>query len=345
MALQRSLLPDRLPDVLGIGVDARYLPAKDEVGGDWYDVIELDRGRIGLAIGDVVGHGVRAATLMGQLRTGLRAYAIEGREPGAVLEHVDQLLQTIRGRGMATAGYAVFDPDTGELCLASAGHPPPLMVPRGGDPYYLEIEPGPPLGTLTYATFSETTVTLGADDSVLLYTDGLVEVRGEALEEGLNRLAAAVRGAESPSAICRQAMLALASPRELKDDVALVALQSSGMPVELSLRFHADPPVLAQVRRILRRWIHQFGASREDVGAVTLACGEACANAIEHAYGLSAALFELEARAADGVVTIIVRDHGQWREQRGKDAAAGSRSSRHRWTRSRSARPNTGRRS
>ena len=108
----------------GIGVDARYLPAKDEVGGDWYDVIELDRGRIGLAIGDVVGHGVRAATLMGQLRTGLRAYAIEGRRARTVLEHVDQLLQTIGAAGWRRR-HAVFDPDTGELCLASAGHPPP----------------------------------------------------------------------------------------------------------------------------------------------------------------------------------------------------------------------------
>ncbi len=323
VALQRSLLPERLPDVTGIGVDARYLPARDEVGGDWYDVIELDRGRIGVAIGDVVGHGIRAATLMGQLRTGLRAYAIEGREPAAVLEHVDRLLQTIRGRGMATAGYAVFDPETRELCLASAGHPPPLMVPCLGEPHYLQIEPGPPLGTLAYAAFPETITTLGPEDSVLLYTDGLVEVRGEALQDGLDRLAAAVRGTRSPDALCRQAMLALASPEDLKDDVALVALQSTGIPVELLLRFRADPPVLAHVRRVLRRWIQQFGASREDVGAVTLACGEACANAIEHAYGLGAASFELEARADDGVVTLIVRDHGQWREQRGTGRGRG----------------------
>ena len=126
-----------------------------------------------------------------------------------------------------------------------------------------------------------------------------------------------------PSAVCRQAISRSRTPTELQDDVALVALQTGQCPAELSLRLPADRTVLAQVRRILRRWIHQFGASREDVGAVTLACGEACANAIEHAYGLGAALFELEARAADGVVTIIVRDHGQWREQRGKDRGRG----------------------
>jgi GAF domain-containing protein/anti-sigma regulatory factor (Ser/Thr protein kinase) len=323
VALQRSLLPEHLPDAPGIAVDARYLPARDEVGGDWYDVVGLDRGRIGLAIGDVVGHGVRAATLMGQLRTGLRAYAIESREPGVVLEYLDRLLQTIRGRGMATAGYAIFDPEDGELCFSSAGHPPPLIVPEDGEPHYLEVEPGPPLGTLTYASFPETTVTLAPGDSVLLYTDGLIEVRGEALQQGLDRLAAAVRGTSSPGALCGRAMLALASPEQLQDDVAVLALQNSGIPVELSMRFPADPNALAQVRRVLRRWVRQFGAGREDVGALTLACGEACANAIEHAYSPGPASFELTACAKDGVVTLAVRDRGQWREPKRTDRGRG----------------------
>src|SRR5262249_31208405 len=103
VGLQRSLLPEQLPEVSGVTVGARYLPARDEVGGDWYDVIDLGRGCIGLGIGDVAGHGLRAATLMGQLRTGLRAYALDGREPPEVLERVDRLLRTIRGQSMATA--------------------------------------------------------------------------------------------------------------------------------------------------------------------------------------------------------------------------------------------------
>ena len=128
VALQRSLLPERLPDVAGLDVAARYLPSIDEVGGDWYDVIELPGGFVGLAIGDVAGHGVRAAALMGQLRTGLRAYALEGQPPGETLKRLDRLLQSIRGRGMATAAYALFSLETGSLRIASAGHPPPVLV-------------------------------------------------------------------------------------------------------------------------------------------------------------------------------------------------------------------------
>ena len=109
VALQRSLLPDRVPDLVGIDAAARYLPARDEVGGDWYDVIELPGGRVGLAIGDVAGHGLRAASLMGQLRAGLRAYALDGYSPGETLKRLDRMLQSISGRGMATAGYAIVD--------------------------------------------------------------------------------------------------------------------------------------------------------------------------------------------------------------------------------------------
>src|SRR5205085_5804132 len=112
VALQRSLLPEHLPDVSGVTVSARYFPARDEVGGDWYDVIDLDRGLVGVVIGDVVGHGARAAALMGQLRTAVRAYAIEGTDVGLVLQRVNRLLQTIRLRGMATAAYAVFDSES-----------------------------------------------------------------------------------------------------------------------------------------------------------------------------------------------------------------------------------------
>ena len=148
VALQRSLLPDRLPDLVGIEAAVRYLPARDEVGGDWYDVIELPGGQIGLAIGDVAGHGLRAAALMGQLRTGLRAYALEGHAPGETLKRLDRLLQTISGGGMATAAYAVIDPETGTLHYASAGHPPPVIIRGGQEAGLLAINAAPPLGTL-----------------------------------------------------------------------------------------------------------------------------------------------------------------------------------------------------
>jgi putative methionine-R-sulfoxide reductase with GAF domain len=139
VALQRSLLPEGLPEVAGLDVAARYMPSLDEVGGDWYDVIELPGGLIGLAIGDVAGHGVRAAALMGQLRTGLRAYALEGQPPGNTLKRLDRLLQSIRGHGMATAAYALFSLETGALRIASAGHPPPVLVSATGEASLIEI--------------------------------------------------------------------------------------------------------------------------------------------------------------------------------------------------------------
>ena len=323
VGLQRSLLPEHLPETSGVTVGARYLPARDEVGGDWYDVIELDRGRLGIAIGDVTGHGVRAAALMGQLRTALRAYAIDGHEPAAVLERVDRLLQTIRGRGMATAAYGVFDLDTGELRLANAGHPPPLIVPPSGEPRYLEVEPGPPLGTLPNSEYRETAIRLAAEETVLLYTDGLIEVRGESLQTGLDRLAASARSARSADELCQQVLDELVPRGGAPDDVAVVALQNPAIPAEIAMRLPADPGVLWQVRRMLRRWLHQLGAGGEDVAAITLSCGEACANAVEHAYSPTTARFTFEARLEGDVVTVSVRDSGQWRAPRGKHRGRG----------------------
>src|SRR5581483_4684316 len=145
MVLQRSLLPRRLIEVTGVKTAARYLSASDEVGGDWYDVFELPRGKLGVAIGDVVGHGVQAAALMGQLRTALHAYAMEDHGPGRTLELVDRFVQAMPGYAMATAVYAVFDPETNELVIASCGHVPPLII-GPTDSRVIEVEPNAPLG-------------------------------------------------------------------------------------------------------------------------------------------------------------------------------------------------------
>ena len=204
VALQRSLLPDRLPDLVGIDTAARYLPARDEVGGDWYDVIDLPGGHVGLAIGDVAGHGLRAASLMGQLRAGLRAYALDGHSPGDTLKRLDRMLQTISGRGMATAAYAIIDPATGTLRYASAGHPPPVIVRGGRDAGLLEVTRAPPLGSLPFSSFAEVQDTLAANDTILLYTDGLIERRHEPLTAGLERLRALASTAASAEQLCRR---------------------------------------------------------------------------------------------------------------------------------------------
>jgi anti-sigma regulatory factor (Ser/Thr protein kinase)/putative methionine-R-sulfoxide reductase with GAF domain len=324
VALQRSLLPESVPDIVGVDIAARYMPARDEVGGDWYDVIDLPGGQVGLAIGDVAGHGVRAAALMGQLRTGLRAYALDGYAPGETLKHVDRLLHTVRGEGMATAAYAILDPATGALRLASAGHPPAVVVPSSGRAYLLESKPAPPLGTLPFGTYRETEATLAPGDALMLYTDGLVERRREPLTVGLERLRVHASVVASADALAQRVVNRLVPPDGADDDVAIVVVRNLPIPAQMRLRFPATPQVLSQIRQVLRRWLHAHGAAAEDIAALTLACGEACANAIEHAYSPApTSSFEVDTEYVDGLVTLAVRDSGRWRPSRTKDRGRG----------------------
>jgi len=322
VTLQRSLLPERLPELVGVDSAARYRPARDEVGGDWYDVIELPRGLVGVAIGDVAGHGVRAAALMGQLRTGLRAYALDHHGPAETLRRVDRLLQTVEGRAMATVAYAVLDPTTGSMRYASAGHPPAIVVPARGEARLLEVVRCPPLGTLSYATYREVETTLPPGWTILLYTDGLIEKRREPLTVGLERLRAAARPARSAEALCSQIIAQLAEEQS-EDDVAIVALRNLPVDPDLSVRFPADPHAMAALRQTLRRWLRSQGVEPADVAAITLACGEACANAIEHAYAPGPAFIELEAVRDGASVAMTVRDSGRWRAARGSNRGRG----------------------
>ncbi len=314
--LQRSLLPDRLPEPVGVPVAARYLPASDEVGGDWYEVIELPTGDVGIAIGDVAGHGVRAATLMGQLRVGLRAYALDGHSPRLVLERLDRLMRSIRGPGMATATYATFDPETCKMRFASAGHPPPAICGIDREPRMVEMSPGPPLGALEHTIYTEEELALEEGELFLLYTDGLIEARGEAIDIGFGRLLESMRGAGTPEQVCRNVLMQLVSRATAADDVAFVTLQCATVPEELLMRVPATPAVLAQVRKTLRRWLRKRVTSADEVDTITLACGEACANAIEHTFAPRPALFEVEVKMDDGRVSLAVRDSGQWRANR-----------------------------
>jgi anti-sigma regulatory factor (Ser/Thr protein kinase)/putative methionine-R-sulfoxide reductase with GAF domain len=323
VALQRSLLPDRLPNLVGIDTAARYLPARDEVGGDWYDVIDLPGGQVGLGIGDVAGHGLRAASLMGQLRAGMRAYALDGHSPGDTLKRLDRMLQTISGQGMATATYVVVDPASGTLRYASAGHPPPVVIRGGREAHLLGITAAPPLGSLPFSSFPEVEDKLAANDTILLYTDGLVERRTESLTTGLERLRAVAATSASAEQLCQRIVDQLVPPGGGEDDIAIVALRVEPVEGTLRVRFAADPQVLSQMRRMLRRWLQAYGAQSDEVAAITLACGEACANAIEHAYAPGVAYFELEARHADGLVTVTVRDTGRWRAPRGTNRGRG----------------------
>jgi anti-sigma regulatory factor (Ser/Thr protein kinase)/putative methionine-R-sulfoxide reductase with GAF domain len=322
MVLQRSLLPQQLVDVAGISAAARYMPASYEVGGDWYDVFYLPRGQFGIAIGDVAGHGLRAAALMGQLRTALHGYAVEGHSPGRTLQLVDRFMRTLPDSAMATAAYAVLDADTGALRLANAGHLPPIVV-GGSNPRILELPSAPPLGAFPYASWTDEETALDAGETILFYTDGLVERPGVPLTESIARLLTITAAASSAEEACQLAVEQLVPFGRLRDDMAMVALNYGAVPAELSLKLPAEPPVLADMRRLLRRWLNSQSVQDQDSREIILAVNEACANAIEHAYSPAAAEFEVRARQDNGMLAFVVTDTGHWRPPRGENRGRG----------------------
>ncbi|MCK9896817.1 SpoIIE family protein phosphatase [Frankia sp. AgB32] len=191
LTLQRSLLPAHPPALDGVEIAMEYRPgtAGTEVGGDFYDVIPLSGGRVGVAIGDVMGRGLRAAAVMGQLRAALRAYALEDWGPAEVLSRLDRVVGLLPGLQLATCMYAVYDRHTGRAVIANAGHLAPLVILPDEDPDYLVLDPGLPLGVADEgADFCEMTVTLPPGSALVMFTDGLVESRRRPLEEGLRSL-------------------------------------------------------------------------------------------------------------------------------------------------------------
>ena len=320
--LQRSLLPRQLPRIAGVSVAARYLAARAEVGGDWYDVIELPRGLLGVAIGDVVGHGIQAAALMGQMRTALRAYAQEGHGAGRTLELVDRFVQSAGLGSMATAAYGVFDPDTGVLRFASAGHVPPVIV-AADRTRLLEVPPCAPLGAYPYGTCHEHELRLEADELLVMYTDGLVERRGQPLNDGLDELLEVLAGVGSAEEACLAAIGSLGGADGPRDDIAIVALHNQPIPAELELELPAVPSVLAHVRRLMRRWLRDRGAGSSEIVEMTMAVSEACANAVEHAYSPAPHVFRVQARTEGAEVIVAVRDTGRWRAPRGRNRGRG----------------------
>ena len=233
-ALQRSLLPDRIPQIPGLALAARYVPATEdmEVGGDWYDVIQIRGGLIGLAIGDVAGHGPQAAATMGQLRMAVRAYAVQDPSPVSVMSGVHQLVSHVPLSEMVTLMYLVFDPASGRLRFTNAGHPPPLVF-GGGESRYLEGDVSPPLGVTADANFTETSLDLPAGATLLLYTDGLVERRDESIQEGLDRLLRVAADHESSDVddLCDRILSSLIESDHVADDIALVAMRPLPPPV------------------------------------------------------------------------------------------------------------------
>ncbi|MFF5447293.1 SpoIIE family protein phosphatase [Streptomyces sp. NPDC012888] len=291
VTLQRSLLPQELEQPDDLRIAATYQPGGTEaaVGGDWYDVITLGAGRTALVIGDVMGRGVRAAAVMGQLRTAVRAYARLDLPPHEVLQLLDGLAAEIDASQIATCVYAVHDPNEGLLAYASAGHLPILVRDADGTVRRAADPTGPPLGTGGWL-HSSGTIALGPGSTAVLYTDGLVERRGEDIDEGVAALARALSGAQgTPQVICDRLMRALGVDADHDDDVAVLVLQHpvrTGPDAEL---FHnaalellggveAAPRARAFAQGVLASW--RFPVELCDLGV--LAASELVANSLQH---------------------------------------------------------------
>jgi anti-sigma regulatory factor (Ser/Thr protein kinase) len=308
-------------------VAARYRPAaaEAEVGGDWYDVIPIPGGRVGLVMGDVAGKGLGAASMVGRLRSALRAYALEGHDPATAVEQLNRLVWTeLDDSQMATLIYVILDPAEGSVRWVNAGHMPPLLVVGDQMPHFLEGGRSVPLGVLPFPNFEENSVEVRPGATVILYTDGLVERAGAHIDDGLAELAEVIRDAPTgPDRLCDHILAAMVPEVGAPDDVALLALQNTPIEDRFSIELPTQPEALASMRSLLRRWLRHLDGSDQEIAEITTACGEAATNAIEHAGAGGDTPFELDGRLDGREIVITVRDFGAWRAPREGDQGRG----------------------
>jgi serine phosphatase RsbU (regulator of sigma subunit)/anti-sigma regulatory factor (Ser/Thr protein kinase) len=314
--LQRSVLPVSLPRVDGVELAARYLPgsAQLDVGGDWFDALQLPDGRVGLIVGDVVGKGVQAAASMAQLRNAIRAFSVDRLKPSSVLARLNRLAEDALDTSFATLAYVALDPETGICRLSSAGHPPPVVAYADGRVELLEGARGLPLGTGVDGRYRQDTIALPAGTILLLYTDGLVERRGHSIDDGLADLRAAVAAApKNPDQLLEHVLEHVVGTGERGDDIALLAARVLPVaPRVLDLKIPSDVDSMDLIRDAMRAWLAGDVLERGQTEDVVLATWEACANAIEHAVDPSAEHITVHAEVVDSVVRVVVEDTGTW---------------------------------
>jgi putative methionine-R-sulfoxide reductase with GAF domain len=227
LALQRSLLPGTLPRVPGVELAARYVPGHDfGIGGDWYDVFTLPSGWLGVVIGDVSGHGLASAVVMGRVRSALRAYTLITDDPAEALSLLDRKVRHFEAGSLTTALYAMISPDRGTVRVSTAGHPPPVLALPGARATVMRLPADPPLGVdIQHRPRRTATVELPPGAALVCYTDGLVERRGEVIDEGVERLIDVVKAAPA-EALCAGIMATMGLERPT-DDVALLVVRRS----------------------------------------------------------------------------------------------------------------------
>jgi PAS domain S-box-containing protein len=315
--LQRSLLPQALPAVARLALAARYVPGAEgtRAGGDWYDLIELDEHRVAIAVGDVVGQGPAAAAVMGQLRSALSTALLQGSSPADALELLDRFAARLPGSTASTAACLVVDRQHGMVTWARAGHLPPLLLGPDGAELLDGAGSGTVLGVQGRRPYTEGTLPIGPGNCLVLFTDGLVERRGEDLDAGLQRLVKAADRLShlDPERLATTLLRDLLADTDQPDDVALVLARLQPPPLDETCP--ARPEELAAIRRTVRGWAYAAALDEDTTDDLQLAINEAVANAVEHAYGAGPAgvVHYSVTRAGDGAVDVVVRDEGRWR--------------------------------
>ncbi len=311
LALQHAILG---PSVSG-GFAVRYQPATRplQVGGDWYDVVDLDDGRIALIVGDCVGHGLAAATVMGQLRSACRALLLEQPSPSAALSALDRFAARLEGARCTTAFCAVLSPETGEVVYSSAGHPPPILVMADRSTRLLDGAGATPLGLSYEKSRPEARQNIPARSTLLLYTDGLIERRRESLDQGIRRATDLVQDNRDTAleGLADEIMSRLTPSDGYQDDVALLLYRQ---PAPLEVEIAADAGELAPTRAALRGWLTRAGVDPEQTMDVLIAVGEAVANSIEHGHRERPdGTVGLRAIAVADRLHLTVVDTGSWK--------------------------------
>ncbi|BBZ40690.1 SpoIIE family protein phosphatase [Mycobacterium conspicuum] len=331
--MQQALLAPSVPVLPGVDVAAEYLVAAEDTaaGGDWFDALALGD-RLVLIVGDVVGHGVEAAAVMSQLRTAVRMQIMAGQSIAEALEAVDRFREHVPGSKSATLCVGSLDFATGEFQYCTAGHPPPLLVAADASSRYVQPSGAGPLGS--GAGFPMCTEVLGVGDSILLYTDGLIERPGRPLgastAEFAELAANVASGAsgfiiDSPARyidrVCSETLELLLRSTGYNDDVTLLAAQRRTPSPPLHMTLDATLHAARQVRAGLREWLAEIGADAADISDVVHAMSEFVENAVEHGYGTevsngSDVVVVQASIGGDGNLHASVTDRGQWKDYR-----------------------------
>ncbi|EUA26223.1 MULTISPECIES: SpoIIE family protein phosphatase [Mycobacterium] len=335
--MQQALLAPSVPVIPGADVTAQYLVAAEDTaaGGDWFDAIPLGD-RLVLVVGDVVGHGVEAAAVMSQLRTALRMQVVAGYPIAEALEAVDRFRKHVPGSNTATICVGALDFGTGEFRYCTAGHPPPLLVTSEATSRYLEPSGAGPLGSGT--GFPVRTEFLDVGDSILLYTDGLIERPGRPLGAStaeFAELAANIAGGQrgfviessmrAIDRICSETLELLLRSTGYSDDVTLLAAQRRTPPAPLHMTLDATLHAARAVRTRLRQWLAEIGATADDISDVVHAISEFVENSVEHGYATDVSDgVDVEAMlSGDGDLHISVIDRGRWKDHREGETGRG----------------------